>query len=563
MKKSLFIYGIIFLILLRIATYAQNPELTLQSGHSDEITNFAFSSDGKYLASIGKDNIIILWDFILGKQLKIFKGHIGKINSIKFLNNCYNIVSVGDDGKIIYWDSKSGNPINTISLNKPVYSIDISKNDSLLAVGGLFSEIKLWRVNNNLLFYKNIPVWDKKDSLIYIRTAKVNGEKVFISNTACTQILFNNNEDIIITRAAINSKNNKIIISKVVKCNVYNGLVSNIPVFSNYACFANKNQEILLSVFPSKIICWNNIKNKANYTKIGNFKKYNFLQISCNSNDSIIAALNEDGIVYIWDTNGKYLKTINQDRFNTSTIIFNPQKANILVFGDDKGVITIYDIKTGNAIKKLESGIHSISCIAINNKGTTIAIGSDDYIIRTFELNNKITANCYFGHKNEISSLNFITDSNIVSTSFDNKICEWNINNKININKIKGNFNPIYINALINSPILSLFINTISSYYFAENFLLHNYETLNSASFNKNQNIIATGGRGFNKGVLYNVFVPRVFPIHIINADKLNKVGKLKAHYLSINSIDFNLSPIIEYISILSVILYSAIFKYR
>ena len=541
MRKYFIFIGLIGILLLKFQCYGQNPELTLQTGHSGGITSFAFSNDGKYLASVGKDNLIIFWDFILGKQLKIFKGHTGKINSIKFLNHSYNIISAGDDGKVICWDTKSGNVINSINLSLPVYSIDVSKNDSLLAIAGRFPEIKLWKIKPEWLFLKNIPVWDKKDSLIYVRLSNVKGKKTYLTNTICTLLKFRgNNQEVIATRATKNSINNEIKYCESVICNVPSATFSKICENANAICFANKYQDILLSVFKSKLISYNIIKNKINYTKFGNFKKYNFLLITVNANDSLIASLNEDGLVYVWKNDGKYLKTINQPAFNTSSIIFNPIKENLLILGDDEGSISVFDINSGNFVKKLESGIHSITNLAINNSGTLLAIGSTDNLIRTFELNNKIYESFYSGHKNNISGLNFVTDSSFVSTSFDNRICAWNVNNKAFTEKIKGNSNPMFINALINSPILSLFANTISAYYFANNFLLHNYESLNTSAFNVKRNILATGGNGFNKGILYNVFVPRIFPIHIVNFAKMKKVGKLKAHYISINSIDFN-----------------------
>ena len=211
MRKYFIFIGLIGILLLKFQCYGQNPELTLQTGHSGGITSFAFSNDGKYLASVGKDNLIIFWDFILGKQLKIFKGHTGKINSIKFLNHSYNIISAGDDGKVICWDTKSGNVINSINLSLPVYSIDVSKNDSLLAIAGRFPEIKLWKIKPEWLFLKNIPVWDKKDSLIYVRLSNVKGKKTYLTNTICTLLKFRgNNQEVIATRATKNSINNEI-----------------------------------------------------------------------------------------------------------------------------------------------------------------------------------------------------------------------------------------------------------------------------------------------------------------------------------------------------------------
>lgn len=541
MKKIILFISIIVCVGLSFSTLAQNPELTLQTGHSGGITKFAFSFDGKYLASVGKDNIIIIWDFNLGKQLKILNEHHGKISSIKFLNHAYNLVSADEDGTLILWDIKAGISKNVVKLESPVSSFDIAKNDSLLAVAGNFPEIKLFKLNKELQFYKNIPAWNTKDSLRYIRAATIKGEKVFLSKAVCLSVsISNNNNELIVSRASVFNRTGKVNICQTIRCFVSTDDIIKTSENANQICYSDNYKNILMSVLPSRIISWNIEKNRVDWVRPGNFKKKNFINISTNANDSIIAALNEDGIIYIWKNSGQFLKTINQAEFNSSAICFHPVKNNLLVVGDEKASITIFDISTGNAIKKLESGIHPITSLAINNSGTMLAIAGNDNKIRVFELQNKISTSCFYGHKSNISGLSFTSDSSFVSTSLDNKICKWDIKKNQFTDKIKGNSNPIFVNALINAPVLTLFLNTITTAYFANNFLLHNYETLNSAAFFNNGKLMATGGKGFNKGLFYYIFMPRIFPIHIVDNEKMKKTAKLKAHYLSINAIDFN-----------------------
>jgi hypothetical protein len=57
-------------------------------GHRDELWSIAVSSDGKYLASGGKDRRIGLWDLQKGSWIKGFTGHKDSISVRKIFEVC-------------------------------------------------------------------------------------------------------------------------------------------------------------------------------------------------------------------------------------------------------------------------------------------------------------------------------------------------------------------------------------------------------------------------------------------------------------------------------------------
>ena len=57
------------------------PDVSLP-GHTDEILALALSSDGKYVASAGKDRRVCVWDAETGEWIKSFIGHLGHKDSI-------------------------------------------------------------------------------------------------------------------------------------------------------------------------------------------------------------------------------------------------------------------------------------------------------------------------------------------------------------------------------------------------------------------------------------------------------------------------------------------------
>src|SRR6185295_19961741 len=67
------------------------PELILQSGHTKSANAVAFSSDNRWLASGGKDNLIKIWDLANGNVLRTLYGHTSNVNAL----------AVSPDGKLL------------------------------------------------------------------------------------------------------------------------------------------------------------------------------------------------------------------------------------------------------------------------------------------------------------------------------------------------------------------------------------------------------------------------------------------------------------------------------
>ena len=61
-------------------------------------------SDGKLLASGGKDGAVKLWDFTRGKELRAFKGHTGGVTRVVFHPDGKQLASAGADQTVMLWD---------------------------------------------------------------------------------------------------------------------------------------------------------------------------------------------------------------------------------------------------------------------------------------------------------------------------------------------------------------------------------------------------------------------------------------------------------------------------
>src|SRR5882672_8387372 len=83
MKQSIHRLVCLSLISLVYAvSWAQKPELVVQTGHSAPVNSVAFSPDGRTLASTSYDKTIKLWDVTTGTELRTLKGHTDTVMSV-------------------------------------------------------------------------------------------------------------------------------------------------------------------------------------------------------------------------------------------------------------------------------------------------------------------------------------------------------------------------------------------------------------------------------------------------------------------------------------------------
>lgn len=111
----------------------RHQKLFEKKGHSSWVGCLKFSRDGRYIASGGGDNNIVLWDAKNGTELCVLSGHDRGIYSLDFDSNSQKILSCGYDESIKLWDINSKKLKKSIS-NLSGYWIFTNKNWSFYTI---------------------------------------------------------------------------------------------------------------------------------------------------------------------------------------------------------------------------------------------------------------------------------------------------------------------------------------------------------------------------------------------------------------------------------------------
>ncbi|GAA0583645.1 TIR domain-containing protein [Rhizomicrobium electricum] len=117
------------------------------SGHDEEVSSVAFSTDGRYLVSGDIDNAIRIWDVRSGKQIGApLTGHTSPVESVAFSPDGSRVVSGSGDNTVRLWDARTGKQVGAplTGHTAAVSTVAFSTDGSRIVSGGWDNTIRIW-----------------------------------------------------------------------------------------------------------------------------------------------------------------------------------------------------------------------------------------------------------------------------------------------------------------------------------------------------------------------------------------------------------------------------------
>ncbi|MCH8902545.1 MAG: caspase family protein [Bacteroidetes bacterium] len=367
-----FLLTTVILCISFLSSYAQNPELVVQIGHQNKITNMAFHPNGEIVASASEDHTIILWDTKTGKQIRTIYGHKKAVTDIQFIENGTKLVSLGES--VIVWRTGTWEKILEMPLKRGQHLMTISKDDKWVATKGSMKETGASHVGGG------IAIRD-------LKTGKVVQGIPVTYNVMLDIIEFNHDGSLlaIFTRSV---RGNEITLWNTVERKPYDTLHLEYAVSD--AIIFDPESKYLYNVFGKsgdlKLIIqkWDLKSGELVSTITGpDMHHYPLNSVAISSDSKMIAADASSEIVLADMETGKTIRILKGHHTFVETIAFDQSNGTLVSSSGSKNStggfnIKTWDIATGRELRSFTGFDIPVNCVKFTHDGKALAVGGAD-----------------------------------------------------------------------------------------------------------------------------------------------------------------------------------------
>ena len=358
----------------------RKQEIMSLSGHTDSITNLAFSSDGNKIASASKDRTVRTWDLATGTQDGIINDFAGQRVTAQSISPNFNSMAISWQ-KNIYGDSyQEGGFVDIVDLFSGVHysvipnypswlnEISFSPDERTLALS-LHNIVKVWDLVNKRELHSLEGHVDQIDSLEFSPDGKVLASReqdniIHLWDTATGEELIQLEGDVeggynlafspdggIV---ASGSKNGAIHLWNVITGEQQNTLIGHNTGIDGLV-ISGDGKRLISSSYDETVRMWDLDKGEEIIVLSGYQGGY-----FSGDNDLIISPQNkyfafgrEDGSILVGElTTGNEHVILNSQQDRLTNLAFSPDEK-ILASSSIDGTISIWDMNDGSLLKIL------------------------------------------------------------------------------------------------------------------------------------------------------------------------------------------------------------------
>ena len=369
--------------------------------HTDDILDFAFSPDGKNIATAiqRRFSSVRLWDVHTGEHtqpLKAYKSVYTStyvmrmlVSSLVFSPDGKTLVTAEDDRTLRFWDAKTGRHTQTLSehtdtVDRVAFSPD---GRTLLCYGG-----------------KSVTLWDAKTGTL---------KHVLEQPSRLRSVDFSPDSKIIATRVMRDASVHLWDVSTGGYIRTLTG-----HTFGFYSViFSPDGKTFAIQSTDSGARLWDTRTVRPRHTRALNFR---VTSMAFSPDSKTVATGRKDSTLRLWDVGtGQHIRTLTGHTMEIHSVMFSPDGKTLTTWSDDR-TLRLWDTQTGRHRHTLAldaDDIYAGECAAFSPDGKRLVTGGNDGTIRVWGANTGIHTHTLTGHTGRITDIAFSRESRILATA--------------------------------------------------------------------------------------------------------------------------------------------------
>ncbi|KAK5634087.1 hypothetical protein RRF57_009801 [Xylaria bambusicola] len=364
-----------------------------EAGDSNLGTAFAFSPDGKMLAS--DSGTLSLWDTATGKMKQKFEGYGDAVLAIAFSPDGKTLASTSNDYTVRLWNTTTGKEKQKLK-GHLVTAIAISPDGNMLALA-FHDEVRLW----------NIPIGEDRQEF--------KGYNDLVSTIAFSP-------DGKIVASALHD--NTIQLWDAATGEKRQELKGHYNLVRKVA-FSLDGKIVASASNDRTVRLWNTITGEEKQELEGHDDIVSAIAFS--PDGKTVASASFDGTVRLWDVvTGKERQKLEGHSCWDPAIVFSPDGKTLASISDDGTTVRLWDVALGEEKQKFKGHLGTVRVIAFSPDGKTVASALDDNTIRLWDAATGKERQKLDGHYDSVKKVVFSLDGKTVaSASYDKTVRLW------------------------------------------------------------------------------------------------------------------------------------------
>ena len=401
---------------IHIATLnSQTPEIVVQTGHGINPTVVTFSSDGKLLATGGKDKQIKIWDAESGQLLRTINAY-DAINDLAFYPDNNKYLASASSGKntdyaLYSWNTFEGGYSDSDTVSGGINNAFFTSNGSLLVTTHINGPLSFWipgEDDGTYDLYQTIGAeWEEqglKDIAVTINPevsqlvmASSVADSFYLASAMIAydstrpdatwtinvsyhvrKLQFTGDNKYVIALEEVSSSKKEIVVIEALSGNVM------AEFEAAQFCLNHPEGTIIFTDLNGVIKTFDLATMQLAKTIIDDKRKYNIVAVSPAGDR--LAAIEQSGNMRIWQYPSGKMISETQNIPPRNNVLFDPL-GRFVVFDGKDGQLVRWEMESGS-IKLTKPHHAAIEHIAISDDGKWLATAALDSTVKMFDLDN-------------------------------------------------------------------------------------------------------------------------------------------------------------------------------